>query len=197
MIMSAKPKKPPIDKKSLRAHLVHAQDERLKVVVRRWIPDAERLEGFVVSIGTTWVALQRLSDRIEFDGWHLLRLKDIQAVAMDPDHDCFEFTALKARRLWPPSAPALRLDDSIGAMAATATAAPLVSVFDEFDRPGVCSIGSIVSVDEAKLRLLTVDSRGAWARKPRTFRPADVTRIDIGGGYEDALALVAGPPPAD
>jgi hypothetical protein len=27
------------------------------------------------------------------------------------------------------------------------------------------------------------------------FHPSDVTRIDLGGGYEEALLLVAGEPP--
>jgi hypothetical protein len=73
----------------------------------------------------------------------------------------------------------------------------MVSVFDEFDRPAVCWIGAVKSVDESKLRLLEVNTRGGWARRPRTFDPADVTRIDFGGGYEEALHLVAGSPPAE
>ncbi|HEY3548011.1 MAG TPA: hypothetical protein VGK17_18215 [Propionicimonas sp.] len=195
--MSAKAKKPPIDKKSVRAHLVRAQEDGLIVVVRRWIPGAERLEGFVVDVSAGWVAVQRLSDRIEFDGWYLVRVKDIQAISIDPDPECFEVKALKARGLWPPTAPDMRLDDLLGVFPAAFAEAGLVSVFDEFDRPDVCWIGTITSLDEKKLSLLEVDTRGGWARKPRTFRPDDVTRVDFGGGYEQALALVAGPPPAD
>lgn len=67
--------------------------------------------------------------------------------------------------------------------------------FDEFDRPDVCWIGALTSVDESMVKLLKVNTRGGWARKPRTFDPRDLTRIDVGGGYEEALSLVAGPPP--
>jgi hypothetical protein len=73
----------------------------------------------------------------------------------------------------------------------------MVSVFDEFDEPDVCWIGAVASLDGSKLRLLEVNTRGGWARKPRSFDPADVTRIDFGGGYEEALGLVAGSPPAE
>ncbi|MEU2351169.1 hypothetical protein [Modestobacter sp. NPDC013298] len=38
----------------------------------------------MVGVGEKWVALQRLSDRIVFDGWHLIRVKDIQAVSTIP-----------------------------------------------------------------------------------------------------------------
>lgn len=193
--MSKKPRKPPIDKKDVRARLERAQAEHLLVHVRRWIPDADRLEGFVVGIGAEWVALQHLSDRIVFDGWRLIRLKDIQAVSLDLDPDCFEVQALRARQLWPPSAADLDLDDILGAAASVSNAAPMVSVYDEFDRPDVCWIGAVMSVDAHRLSLLEVNTRGRWARKTRSFDPGDITRLEFGGGYEDALHLVAGPPP--
>ena len=195
--MSGKRKKPPIDKKSVLARLERAQEHQLLVHVRRWIPDADRLEGFVVGIGNEWVTLQRLSDRIAFDGWHLLRLKDVQAVSTVPDSDCFEIKALKARKLWPPTSPGLDLDDVNGVLRAVSAATPMVSVFDEFDRPDACWIGNVVSLDESKLHLLEVDTHAGWRRKPRRFDPADITRIDFGGGYEESLRLVAGYPPAE
>jgi hypothetical protein len=33
-------------------------------------------------------------------------------------------------------------------------------------------------------------------KKAASYDPADVTRLDFGGGYEEALSLVAGSPPA-
>jgi hypothetical protein len=191
--MAGKPKKPPIEKKTVLARLAHAQEHQLLVHVRRWIPEADRVEGFVVGIGHQWVVLQRLSDRVAFDGWQLLRLKDIQAVSTDPESDCFEVKVLKARSLWPPTAPDLDLDDVVNAFN-TPEGFVMVSVFDEFNRPDACWIGAVMSVDESKLELLEVNTRGDWARKPRTFDLADVTRLDFGGGYEQALSLVAGPP---
>lgn len=191
-----KPRKPPIDKRDVLGRLEHAQAAHLLVHVRRWIPHADRLEGFVVGIGADWVALQRLSDRITFDGWYLIRRKDIQAVSIDPEPDSFEVRALQARDMWPPSAPEVNLEDAVGAITSSAGLATMVSVFDEFDRPDVCWIGALVSVDADRLRLLEVNAHGGWARKPRAFDPADVTRLDFGGGYEEALLLVAGPPPS-
>lgn len=193
----SKPKKPPIDNTPLVARLEHAQRDQLLVHVRRWIPRSDGLEGFVVAVGKKWVALQRLSDRIAFDGWILLRIKDIQAVSKDPDPDCFEVRAVKARQEWPPTAPDLDLGSAVGALTSSSMAAPMVSVFDEFDRPDACWIGAVISIDESRMRLLEVNTRGGWARKPRTFDPADVTRLDFGGGYEEALHLVAGHPPAE
>lgn len=194
--MSGKPRKPPLDKKSIVARLEHAQEQQLLVHVRRWIPHADRIEGFVVGVSKKWVAFQRLSDGMTFDGWVLLRLKDIQAVSTEPDPDSFEVKALKARGQWPPSMPELNLDDAVEVLRTAAGVATVVSVFDEFDLPDVCWIGSVALVNKSKLRLLEVNTRGGWARKTRAFTPDDITRVDVGGGYEEALLLVAGEPPA-
>ncbi|MEU2351170.1 hypothetical protein [Modestobacter sp. NPDC049651] len=91
--------------------------------------------------------------------------------------------------------PELDLADVASVVGSASAVTAMVSVFDEFARPDVCWIGT-VSMDESTLRLLEVNTRGGWARKPRTFDATDVTRIDFGGGYEEALRLVAGAPPA-
>jgi hypothetical protein len=176
--------------------LQRAHDEQLLVRVRRWIPRANRLDGCVVGIGTTWVALHRLSDRVAFDGWQLIRLKDIQAVSTEPGNDCFETKALQARSLWPPTPPAVELDNTVGMIATAATAGPMVSLFDEFAYPDICWIGVPGSIDEVEVRLIEVGPQADWKRKPRRFSIEDITRLDVGGGYEEALHLVAGPPPS-
>lgn len=193
--MSEKPKNPPIDKKSVLTRLAYAQDHQLPIHVRRWIPGADRLDGFVVGIGKKWVVIQRVMLRCDFDGWQLFRLKDVQAVSMDPDPECFEVRALKTRTLWPPSAPELSLDDAVGVIETVSSSSTMVSVYDEFDNPDVLWVGAVASVDESRLRLLEVDHSGEWGRKPRSFDPADVTRLDFGGRYEEALSLAAGPLP--
>ncbi|BDZ40714.1 hypothetical protein GCM10025865_32820 [Paraoerskovia sediminicola] len=195
--MSSKKSKPPVDKNAVRARLERAKDEQLVVGVRRWIRGADYIEGFVVGIGARWVAVAGLAGRVRFDGFALLRLNDIQAVTIDPDPDCFTVKALRARSEWPPPSTEVELDDLRGAVTTAAAAAPTTSIFVEFDRPDICYVGSLVFVDSAVLRLLEVDPQGQWRRKARSLDPDDVTRIDFGGDYEEALALVAGPPPRD
>lgn len=89
-----KPKRPPIDKKLVRARLERARTEDLLVGVRRWIPQADGIEGYVINVGKQWVAIAMVH-KFRPDGWCLLRLKDIQAVFIDPDS--VESKVLKAR----------------------------------------------------------------------------------------------------
>ncbi|MFC8597789.1 hypothetical protein [Isoptericola sp. NPDC057191] len=193
--MPSKKSRPPRDKRAVRERLERASQERLAVGVRRWIRGADHIEGFVVGVGARWVALAQLDDRVSLDGWTLLRLKDIQAVTVEPDHDSFTIKALRARAEWPPQVPDVALDDLRGAATSAAALAPMSATFVELDRPDICYVGSLVSVDDRRLRLLEVDTQGQWHRKTRSLDPDDVTRIDFGGRYEETLALVAGPAP--
>ena len=111
-----KPRKPPIEKKSVLARLERARDEQLFVSVRRWIPDSERVDGFVLALGEKWVCLASLGG-VRLDGWCLLRLKDIQAVFIDPDS--LATKVLQAREQWPPPAVDVDLDDVVVALRST------------------------------------------------------------------------------
>ena len=141
--------------------------------------------------------LARLSDRVVLDGWTALRRADIQSVTRYPVEDNFEIKALEARGQWPPEPPdQLRLGTTEDVLRMAAASGPMVSVFREFERPRVCWIGALRRIKRDTLMLLEVNVAGGWARKPRLFDLDDVTRVDFGGGYEEALHLVAGPAPA-
>lgn len=195
MSSKKKLKKPPVDTDRVVRRLERARDKNLLVRVRRWIPYSDRVEGFVVGVGAAWVLLAKLDDRVRIDGWTLVRLRDTQAVAFS-EPDCFEVRALKARDEWPPPpAVSVDLDDVVAMVESVRLADPLTTVFEEFARADACMIGVVRSVDDESLELLEIDNQGEWKRKPRWLDLDDVTRVEVGGGYEEALRLVAGPTP--
>jgi len=195
--MKPKPhQKPPISEPENRQRLERAQVDQALVKLSRWIPDADRIEGFVVGLSQHWVLLQLLSGRITFDGWVALRMEDVQAVTIYPTEDCFEIAAVKARGLWPPTSPTTATPRDIGEVLAQAKQhASVVAVHREFERPDAAWCGAVRDVSSDTLSFLEVNVAGGWARKPRRFDLDDITRVDFGGGYEEALQLVAGPPP--
>lgn len=197
MPRKSKSKKTPTDISVVLDRLSRALDTHQPVGVGRWIAGSDRVDGFVTGIGAAWVALAKLDDRVRPDGWSLLRLSDIKSVSIDPDPDCFEIKALRARNLWPPTPTDVALDDVAALVRSAARAEPVITVFVEDDRPHICWIGSVMSLGEQTLRLLEIDTHGEWRRKPRAIDLEDITRIEFGGGYEEALRLVAGPPPTD
>lgn len=194
--VSKKIKMPPIDNDKVAQRLARASSEQLLVSVRRWIPDADRIDGFVVGVGSEWVAVAKVGSAIRLDGWCFVRLADVQSVYIEPDPECFEVRALKARGEWPPKAALADLDSPRALIESVAQTAPMVSLHAEFDRPDICWEGAVTSINEATVDLLEISTRAVWYTETRPVDLDDITRVEVGGGYEEALILVAGPPPA-
>lgn len=101
--------------------------------------------------------------------------------------------ALTLREMWPPAPPVTGVDlDTVDALLTSLMGQPLVTIHPEHDDPDVCFIGAPVDLANGKLRLLEVTPRAVWTKRPTKHRLDDITRVDIGGRYEQALLGVAG-----
>ena len=56
----------------------------------------------------------------------------------------------------------------------------------------MCWIGRVVGIDRGRVTLLEIRPDATWKRKPTEYRLSEITRVNFGGDYEDALALVSG-----
>jgi hypothetical protein len=72
---------------------------------------------------------------------------------------------------------------------------PLLVVHQEFTHPKECQVGQVASVSETTLTMQTIDPFGDWHSRLWRCRFRTITRVDFGGGYETALALVTGAEP--
>lgn len=179
----------------MQQRLARAHAEQRAVRIRRWIPNSDVIDGFVVAVGPEWVTVAGV-DNLRLDGWHALRIKDVQAVSIDPDDACVEIRVLRARSQWPPVDPGVDLTDARQVLRSATGLARIVGIQLEFDRPDICWEGKVLGIDGDTVRLLEVDLDAEWARKPRLIDLEDITRVDFGGDYESALDLVAGPVPS-
>ncbi|GCD18844.1 hypothetical protein ACFO3K_17885 [Cellulomonas algicola] len=185
----------------LRATLAAAVRERTAVRVTRRIRKAASIDGYVVDVGRAWLLVAVLGDDIRLDGWTAVRLSDVRRVRERVDESAaFYRAALTARGEWPPGPPSstgsLDLDDVGGLVRTAGAAAPLVTIHVEEDDPSVCFVGRPERVGPKHLRLREITPGATWDDTTTRWRLRDLTRVDVGGGYEDALALVGGPPPA-
>ena len=165
--------------------------------VRRRIEGAEVLEGFVVGVGRTWLLLVPLTPLIHLDGWVAVRLDDVMRVKVRGDRDGFVARALRARGEWPPRGLDLDLDDDAALLRDAGRAAPLVTVHTERDDPGVCSIGEVTAVEDGAVAMRTIDPDARWESHLDDWELGEVTRVELLGDYEGALALVADTRAAD
>jgi hypothetical protein len=67
---------------------------------------------------------------------------------------------------------------------------PLVTIHREVVDPDVVHIGVVKDIADGILTLREIDPNARWARKLGRHKISQITRVDFGGRYEDALARV-------
>ena len=152
------------------------------------------VNGYVAALGPGFVMIAVVSDRIWFDGFECFRRPDIIAIEDDP-YTAFHETALVRRgEAFPPTPPVSLA--SIEALLQTAGQAfPLITIHCEEDDPDVCYIGRYREIVDGELVMLEVTPGAQWDTEYEHYPTAEITRVNFGGDYEDALSLVAGEPP--
>jgi hypothetical protein len=85
--------------------------------------------------------------------------------------------------------------DSVQDLLGTASRAfPLITILRETVAPDVCHIGRVVAVSDSEVSLLEIGPDADWDDEPESYRTKEITRVDFGGVYEEALRLVGGLP---
>jgi hypothetical protein len=177
----------------IRAQLTSALNERRLMRFHRRFEDGW-INGYVVGIGPAFVMLADVSDHIRFNGFGCYRLADIKNLRPAPNAKIVE-TALEKLGETRPETPAVNLDSVADILETAGALFPMVTVFADADRPQVCHIGAIVSLEGGMVWMRDIGPDAVWDAKTSARRLDDVTRIDFGGAYETALALVGGPAP--
>jgi hypothetical protein len=158
--------------------------------VRRIYDDLIGLDGFVAGVGRSWLLLALVDEGIHLDGWSAVRVGDLAETVVSP-RDEFVRSALELRGELPlPPVPQVKLDGTRRLLHSLCEA-PLITVMTERAGPFACAIGRIVDVSQRELLLCEIDPLAEWQQTPTRVDLASITRVDHGGSYEQALALVA------
>ncbi|MDP9865926.1 MULTISPECIES: hypothetical protein [Streptosporangium] len=167
------------------------------VRVRRAIKGADRLSGYVIGVGRTWVLLQEISCELRLDGYAAVRLRDVESASgagwagSDFTHRALRSAGERARPL-----PGVDLDSTAGLIETLGAGFPLLGLHIERVDPDVMYVGHARGITrKGRLRLQEISSKAVWESTCVRHRLADTTRVDAGGGYLDALHRVGGVPP--
>lgn len=180
----------------IRASLTEAARDQASVrIARSTLRRSNKVEGFVVAVGKVWVLLAVLDPNVDLDGYAALRLDDVSKVERRGGPDTFVGRALAARGQWPPVTVDVNLDDVADLLRTASDVAPLVTVHIEEDDPTVCYVGRPVRYSKRSVHMLDITPEAVWEKEPTEWPFVMLTRVEFGGRYEDALALVGGPPP--
>ena len=151
--------------------------------------DSRTWRGFVVGLSDDWVLLHLLSGpMMKLNGYVALRTADLTEIE---DDESFAPLALKLSGERPKEQLDLLMIDLPGILSSATPLFPLLAIFRERLPGGGCYIGKIAKLSPKRIHLRVVNRGGEWVEKPYKFRYKDVTRIDLGDGYLDALWLVA------
>lgn len=150
--------------------------------------------AYVASVGADLVMFLLIDDRIRFDGFQILRIRDLRGLREEPRAEFVE-TVLRRRRLRRPATPRIRLGRFGDALRSASRQFPLVAIHRERADPDVCHIGAVVEVQEHRVVLREVDTSAGWEDELDHYSLREITRLDFGGGYEDALDIASGKQP--
>ncbi len=179
----------------MKAELETAAAESWVVKIERGGFESEGEIGYVVTVGPELLLLLIISTEIRFNGFALLRIDDITKLDAPHEHCEFVEAALRLRQETVEEAPVVSVEDMGTALRAISTLSPTVAIHREAIDSSVCHIGKIVRADQEQVHLLEIDPDAEWEEEPTLYAIGEITRVDFGGGYEEALALVGGPGP--
>jgi hypothetical protein len=183
-----------MDRQAVDALLRQAARELALVRIERSC-DPKPLPGFAVGLGE-WVLLHVVDpDPMILNGYTAVRLRDVRKVVLlAVEHDGFMVKALRARRIRPKRQPQVSLQSVRTVMETAARRFPLITIHEEKKNSEVCWIGQPVGFHGARVEMHEVSPAGRWATVASRFSIRSITKIDFGGGYEEALAAAAGTP---
>ena len=147
--------------------------------------------GFVLGISSKLVLLQSLSDRIDLDGYEVMRLRDIVEVDADYTARKFHETALRLKKVFPASPPVINLESIPRAISSAQSCFGVVVIHREFESPDECEIGQVIFETDKKYRLRWLTPEATWIDDGRRYPFKEITRLEFGTEYARTLALVA------
>jgi hypothetical protein len=164
-------------------------------LVRFWRPyETSFLHGYVLDVGARFFLFLGVADDMRFDGFHVLRIADAKRIQSDP-YTAFVEAALRTRAQQVRRRPRVDLSSLDKLLASAGRLFPLVTIYRERVDSEVCHIGRVVKVKHGKVSLLEIDPAAEWDAEATEYSLNEITRVDFGGGYEEALWLVGGPEP--
>jgi hypothetical protein len=169
--------------------------KRLKMVhlfqVKRRLKNVGSTAGFVVAFSDSLILFHTLDmDTFQLNGYTVLRDEDVSHYRAFTKAEYWHFRAVRRFHLRPMRPPGISVTSLPELLKSVAQHYPLITLHPEKKKPGVCYIGSLVSMTEHTFVIEDLNCNGEWSG-PRRMKFGDVTRIDFGGGYEEALAVTA------
>lgn len=149
-------------------------------------------DGYLVETGAEFFAIHLVDKGIRLDGFNCLRYSDVTSVDLPAPHAGFIDRVLELRGDCVADSFPFDLT-SVGALLRSAGRAyPIVTLHLELKDPDVCFIGEVLSVSDDQVTIRSITPDAEWMDDEDTYVLSDISRVDFGGAYEEALVLARG-----
>ncbi len=147
--------------------------------------------GYVLATGPRFFLLALVDEGIRFNGFQCLRLEDVRNLQVPAECATFVEKALKLRGEKRPRTPRISVQSIQELLKTAGRIFPIVTIHREKADPDVCHIGRVLSASESDVSILEIGPDASWDDEALNYRTKQITRVDLGGDYEQALILVA------
>jgi hypothetical protein len=154
--------------------------------------DRGTVNGYVLDIGPQFFLIALVSDGLRPNGFQCYRLSDVRKLHVPDKFARFHEAVLKKRGMRFPKKPPVDVRTLAKLLLTANRAFPLVTIHREKAKGTACWIGRVVDLSKGRLTLLEIGPDASWDDELRTYRLSEITRVDFGGDYENALYLIGG-----
>jgi hypothetical protein len=153
--------------------------------------DEYKLYGFVLACSNELTLLNVFDDATyTLNGYSVIRNDDVSLYAVYDRPAYFPSRVLKLKGIKPQPQPDISVSSFPDLLTSINKRYPLFTIHREAINDDVCFIGRLVKMTPKTFTLLEIDNCAEWDGQHR-YRFEDITKVDFGGGYEAALALIA------
>lgn len=161
------------------------------IEVRSRIKGVGRTAGFVVDFSDELILFHVVErDTFRLNGYRVIRNDDIKDYRLFDSSDFWQWRAVRHFKLAPVRPDGISVVSVRELLSSVARRYPLACFHPEKRNPDVCYIGPVISMTAKTFTIDDLDCNAEWTG-PRRLKFEDVTRIEFGGGYEEALAVTA------
>lgn len=179
--------------KKIRRRLEKSLTERRIASLMRDAFDETFIDGFVIGLSDDWIILHVLNNGVYLDDLVFLRLQDVSRVRFRDD-DPYHYRAIADLGK---DVAELDYDGPFTPVDLLREASRRADIFAVYAEVLVDDlfIGTPVDFRKKSLDFHYVGRDGVWAREVDRIKYRDITRIDVGGRYLEALNRYADPYP--
>ena len=155
--------------------------------------DEHRLEGFLLERTKDLILLNLIStDVVCFNGYSVIRRRDVRKMKVKRKN-AFMIRALELRGYVACKPSGISIASWPELLESVSQRFVLFTIHQEWLDSEVCYIGRLAARTATTFGLKEIDPDARWSRS-RTYNFKDLTKVDFGGGYEDALGRLATTP---